>query len=105
MYEALMGPYHPAPTPIPSGTVLAIDGSFAATGGAAMLVPVMDTNGYFRNALGRFARDPNALVDESVDAEPHGNSFASPRTTYLYRLTNAETGEYLKTGSQANPIR
>jgi len=38
----------------------------------------------------------------SRSAKIHGNSAASPRTAYLYRLTT-KSGEYLKTGISQNP--
>jgi RHS repeat-associated protein len=34
----------------------------------------------------------------------HGNSAGSPATSYLYRLEDAATGEYLKTGISQNPF-
>jgi hypothetical protein len=35
----------------------------------------------------------------------HGNSANSSRTTYLYRLTDTYTGQYLKTGISSNTAR
>ncbi|MGH3109500.1 MAG: hypothetical protein ACRDQT_01125, partial [Gaiellaceae bacterium] len=34
----------------------------------------------------------------------HGNSASSPATSYLYRVEDAATGEYLKTGISQNPF-
>lgn len=76
------------------------------------------------------ARNPNVYVDTTVtphlgrnvtggydfyintpvanvlvhNCSVHGNSRLSPRTTYLYRLSD-RTGEYLKTGITSNPGR
>jgi hypothetical protein len=43
------------------------------------------------------------MVDELAVGEPHGNSLASTRTTYLYRLSDLE-GNYLKTGISNDPF-
>jgi hypothetical protein len=40
----------------------------------------------------------------STAARIHGNSASSPATSYLYRLEDAATGEYLKTGISQNPF-
>ncbi|MGE6757031.1 hypothetical protein ACQKGO_03370 [Corallococcus interemptor] len=38
-----------------------------------------------------------------VAIKPHGNSASSPRTTFLYRLADRDTGEHLKWGVSQNP--
>ncbi|RKG82245.1 hypothetical protein D7W79_03040 [Corallococcus exercitus] len=38
-----------------------------------------------------------------VAIKPHGNSASSPRTTFLYRLEDRDTGEHLKWGVSQNP--
>jgi hypothetical protein len=39
----------------------------------------------------------------AVEAAVHGNSAASTATSYLYRLTNGESGDLLKWGISKNP--
>jgi len=43
------------------------------------------------------------LTHNAKACKVHGNSLDSPKETSLYRLNDANTGEYLKTGITANP--
>jgi hypothetical protein len=65
-----------------------------ADNGAAVLV---------HNAKGPGGCAPSAPSPGSKKV--HGNSANSPRTTYLYRLTERGTGQYIKTGVSSAPRR
>jgi hypothetical protein len=55
--------------------------------------------------LADFVAAEEGLGDAATTAARiHGNSANSPATSYLYRLTNSRTGEYLKTGISKNPF-
>jgi hypothetical protein len=55
--------------------------------------------------LARLLAAEEGLGDAATTAARiHGNSASSPATSYLYRLTNGQTGEYLKTGISKNPF-
>jgi RHS repeat-associated protein len=55
--------------------------------------------------LWRFRSAEEGLGDAAATAARiHGNSASSPATSYLYRLEDAATGDYLKTGISKNPL-
>jgi hypothetical protein len=54
--------------------------------------------------LGRTAAEEGLGDAATTAVRIHGNSASSPATSYLYRLEDATTGEYLKTGISNDPL-
>jgi RHS repeat-associated protein len=65
-----------------------------------------DSNGYWRNPDGTFAKNPNA-VPKTLSDGSHANSLNSRKPNWLYKLVDRNTGNVMKYGitSEPNPMR